>query len=286
MNARVKMVAAMGIFGTLGPFVRNIDISSGELALYRAVLATILIGVFFILTRRPIVLGQSRRELPYLFASGVAIGLNWILLFEAYKYTTISIATLCYYFAPILVTLVCPILFKEKLSSRQIICFAMSTLGIVLITGIGTDTSGSLLGILCGLGAAVFYATAVVLNKFIKNVDGIDRTMLQFLAAILILLPYVTVTNGFNLERLDSLGWTCLLIVGCIHTGFTYCLYFSSLKDLPGQKVAILNYIDPLVAIAISVLILNETMSGIQIIGGTLILVFTLLNELGPVRKK
>ena len=286
MNARVKMVAAMGIFGTLGPFVRNIEISSGELALYRAVLATILIGVFFILTRRPIVLGQSRRELPYLFASGVAIGLNWILLFEAYKYTTISIATLCYYFAPILVTLVCPILFKEKLSSRQIICFAMSTLGIVLITGIGTDTSGSLLGILCGLGAAVFYATAVVLNKFIKNVDGIDRTMLQFLAAILILLPYVTVTNGFNLERLDSLGWTCLLIVGCIHTGFTYCLYFSSLKDLPGQKVAILSYIDPLVAIAISVLILNETMSGIQIIGGTLILVFTLLNELGPVRKK
>ena len=225
MNARVKMVAAMGIFGTLGPFVRNIDISSGELALYRAVLATILIGVFFILTRRPIVLGQSRRELPYLFASGVAIGLNWILLFEAYKYTTISIATLCYYFAPILVTLVCPILFKEKLSSRQIICFAMSTLGIVLITGIGTDTSGSLLGILCGLGAAVFYATAVVLNKFIKNVDGIDRTMLQFLAAILILLPYVTVTNGFNLERLDSLGWTCLLIVGCIHTGFTVYIF-------------------------------------------------------------
>ena len=221
-----------------------------------------------------------------MIASGVAVGINWILLFEAYKYTTISLATLSYYFAPVLVTAICPFLFKEKLTPKQIICFVMSTLGIVLITGIGgTNGQNNLVGIMFGLGAAVFYASVILLNKFIKNVGGMDRTLLQFIAAILVLLPYVASTSGFSLGGLDTLGWSCLLVVGLVHTGITYTMYFSSLKDLPGQKVAILSYIDPLVAIAISGLVLGEAMTVTQMIGGALILGFTLWNELTPTKE-
>ena len=211
----------------------------------------------------------------------MAMGFNWIFLFEAYKYTTVSIATLSYYFAPIIVTLVCPIVFKDKLTTKQIICFIASTLGIVLITDLGhLGNNNHILGILLGLTAAVLYATVIILNKYIKSIGGIHRTYIQFLAAIIVLIPYVFFTSGINIGSLNSDGWVNLLIVGIVHTGITYCLYFTSLKELPGQNAAILSYIDPVVAILISVFVLSETMSLVQIIGGILIITFTLINEL------
>ena len=281
-NPRVMIIIAMAAFGTLGPFVRNIAVSSGELALYRAVMAALLLSGYLAVTKQPLNLKRISRELPLLLLSGMAMGINWILLFEAYKYTTVSVATLSYYFAPVLVTLVCPILFREKMGIKQWICTGMSTLGIILITGVGDLSGGSshLIGILFGLGAAVLYATVILLNKFIKGVAGIQRTVLQFWAAIVILVPYVAFSGGMTLQKLDGLGWLCLLIVGLFHTGVTYCLYFSALKELPGQEVAILSYIDPLVAVLISVFVLGEQMAAMQIIGGGLILGFTLLNEI------
>ena len=281
-RARLSLILSMAIFGTLAPFVRNISVTSGELALYRAVLAALLIGIFLLVTGQKIPLKSLGQELFLLLFSGVAMGFNWILLFEAYKYTTVAISTLSYYFAPVIVTIVCPFLFKEKLTKRQIICFLMSTVGLSLVIGItnlgrgGNDT----IGILFGLGAAVLYATVILLNKFIKGVTGIHRTFLQFIAAILVLIPYVAFTGGMNLGSLNGSGWICLLVVGLIHTGITYCLYFSSLKELPGQETAILSYIDPLVAVVIGVLLLGEPLSWQQLVGGLMILGFTLWNEL------
>lgn len=286
VSPRWMLIASMSIFGTLGIFVRNIPVSSGELALYRAVLAVLLISVYLLMTKQKIPFANMKKELPLLLASGVAIGINWILLFEAYKYTTVSVATLSYYFAPVIVTLVCPILFKEKLTKKQFICFFMSTVGLVLITGLGEVGGGKdFIGILFGLGAAAFYATVILLNKFIRNVEGIHRTLLQFIAAVVTLVPYVLLTGGVTLGGLNGFGWANLLIVGLIHTGVTYCMYFSSLKELPGQKAAILSYIDPLVAVLISVTILGESMTLWQVIGGVLILGFTLWNEISPKAK-
>jgi len=281
-QARLMMIAAMTIFGTLGLFVRNISVTSGELALYRALMAAVLIGIYLFISKQKIPFGKLKRELPLLLFSGMAMGINWILLFEAYKYTTVSTATLSYYFAPVIVTAVCPFLFREKLTKVQIVCFIMSTLGLIMITGISDIGQGSrdFIGILFGLGAACFYATVILLNKFIKNVQGIHRTFLQFLAAIIILIPYVAMTSGITLSSMNAIGWGCLLIVGLVHTGITYCLYFSALKELPGQKAAILSYIDPLVAVLVSVLLLHEAMNVWQILGGALILGFTLFNEL------
>lgn len=284
-TAKGMMAAAMFVFGTLAPFVRNIHVSSGELALYRAVLAAVIVGGFLLVTKQKLSVGSIKKELLLLLLSGAAMGVNWILLFEAYKYTTVSVATLSYYFAPVIVMVVCPILFKEKLTGKQIICFIMSAAGLVLITGTAGGGNQDLLGIAFGLGAAVLYATVMLLNKFIKGVTGLHRTFIQFLAAILVLTPYVALTSGFTLGQLDQTGWIALLIVGVVHTGINYCLYFSALKELPGQKVAILSYIDPLIAVLVSVIWLSEELTVPQIIGGLLILGFTLWSEI-PVRKK
>ena len=280
-DPRLLLIMSMTVFGTLGLFVRNISVSSGELALYRAVLAALLIGVYLLVSRQKIPFARIKKEVPLLLLSGAAMGVNWILLFEAYRYTSVSVATLSYYFAPVIVTLVCPILFHEKLTGKKFLCFVMSTLGLVLITGIG-DTRGSddPKGILFGLGAAAFYAAVILLNKFIRSVAGIQRTFLQFLAAIVILIPYVAATGGVSLGTLDARGWVCLLIVGFIHTGVTYCLYFSALRELPGQEVALLSYMDPLVAVIVSVTVLGEPVTAPQLAGGALILGFTLWNEL------
>lgn len=282
-DPRLMLAASMTIFGTLGLFVRNIPVSSGELALYRAILASLLIALFFFITKQRIPFSRIKKEIPFLLASGAAMGINWILLFEAYKYTTVSLATLSYYFAPVIVTIACPILFHERMTGKQIICFFMSTLGLILITGIGELRGKTdLIGLLFGLGAAVFYAAVVLLNKFIKNVEGIHRTFFQFLSAIVILIPYVITTSGITLGSLNGIGWLNLLIVGLVHTGVTYCMYFCSLKELPGQKAAILSYIDPLVAVFISVTILGESITPQQSLGGIFILGFTLWNELSP----
>ena len=281
-NPRLMLVVSMTAFGTLGLFVRHIPLASSELALYRAVLAAVMLAGFFTVTDQKVGLKEIRRELPLLMLSGAAMGFNWILLFEAYKYTTVSVATLSYYFAPVIVTAACPLLFREKMGLKQWICFGMSTLGIVLITGIGDldAQSSHALGIAFGLGAAVLYASVILLNKYMKGVTGIRRTFLQFLAAIAVLLPYVLSTSGIHLGQMDLKGWVNLLVVGLVHTGVTYCLYFTALKELPGQEAAILSYIDPLVAVVISVFVLGETMTGMQLLGGLLILGFTLWNEM------
>ncbi len=282
MNARLKMILSMTVFGTIGLFVRNIPLSSGEIALCRAMLAVIAVGIFLIVTKQKFSLADIKGEILLLLLSGIAMGFNWILLFEAYKYTTVSVATLSYYFAPTIVMVACPILFKEKMSVKQWICFGMSTLGILLIMGIGDLSTGSnhMIGISLGLGAACLYAMVILLNKCMKRVEGIKRTFLQFLAAILVLVPYVFCSSGVTIASLNSVGWVYLMVVGLVHTGVAYCLYFSSLKELSGQKVAILSYIDPLVAVLVSVLLLQESMTGTQVMGAVLILGFALWNEL------
>ena len=286
ITTRMFFLISMVIFGTIGLLVRFIGLSSGEIALYRAVMAAILVGGYMLISGKKIRVRKLGRDIPILLLSGGAMGINWILLFEAYKYTSVSVATLSYYFAPVIVTVVCPILFHERMSKKSLICFIASSVGLVLITGIGGGGASGGKGIAFGLGAAVFYATVMILNKFIQGVGGLERTFLQFIASIVILTPYVIFTGGFNLGSLDKTGAICLVTVGIIHTGVAYVMYFSSLGELEGQSVAIMSYIDPLVAVVVSVTVLQESISLPQIIGGALILGFALYNELPDIKRK
>lgn len=281
MNAKRNLILSMTAFGTIGLFVRNIPLSSAEIAFFRAVIAALCLLFYKFITKTHLRFSEIKRDLPILFLSGAAMGFNWVFLFEAYQYTSISLATMSYYFAPVIVMVVSPILFKEKLTRSQIFCFMMSTIGLLLVISNGGFSGGSqnLKGILFGLGAALLYATVILLNKGIRNVSGIDRTLLQFIAVIFVLFPYLQLTGGIHPETLTTFGLINLLLVGILHTGITYCLYLSSLKDLKGQEVAILSYIDPMVAVLISVVFLKENITLQQILGGLMILGFTLINE-------
>ncbi len=272
------MMLSMTIFGTISLFVRYLPLASGEIALFRSVIAALSIGLIFLFKKQKIRFRLRKEQMVLLFFSGLSLGINWILLFEAYRYTTVSTATLCYYFAPILVTFFSVFLFREKISKLQILCFLMSAAGLILITGVSDfQTNGA--GILLGLGAAVFYASTVLLNKLIRDVTGLQRTFFQFIAAVLILTPYVMFSGGFHVFSLDGKGWIALLVLGLVHTGLAYCLYFAALTDLPGQQIAVLSYMDPLIAVLISVFFLSEPMTATQMAGGAGILIFSLLNE-------
>ena len=287
MFIRTEFAFSMLIFGTIALFVRGVALSSAEIALSRAVLAAALVGLYLLLRKTNPVKGVKRKDLLLLLLSGAAMGFNWILLFESYRHTTVSLATLCYYFAPTIVTLLSPILFRERMSTRGALCFIASTAGLVLIVGVsGGGGSNNLVGILFGLGAAALYATVMLLNKSIDSVSGLSRTFLQFLAAIVVLLPYVLLTSGLHFGTLNTNGLVALLVVGLVHTGITYCMYFSSLWQLRGEEAALLSYIDPLVAVLVSVAFLNEPITAWQIVGGALILGASLASELKFGRKK
>ena len=280
MKARFEIVFSMAAFGTIAVFVRNIGLPSGEVALYRAVIAALALFLWQLCTRQTVRWQDVKKELPLLFVSAAAMSVNWILLFEAYKYTTVAMATLSYYFAPVIVTVASTVLFREGLTAKQISCFVMSTLGLVMVIGVsGGGGSHDLLGILLGLGAAVFYAAVVLINKGIRRVSGLNRTFMQFLAAILVMTPYISMTGGSHLAGLDMTGAVNLMVVGVFHTGICYCMYFSSLRYLKGQEASILSYIDPVVAVILSVAVLHEPVSPLQAAGGFMILGFTVLNE-------
>ena len=287
MKAKLQIITAMCLYGTISVFVRNIPLSSAAVALCRAGIALAALLALQGARGRLPDLRAMGRELPLLLLSGAAMGFNWIFLFEAYKYTTVSVATLSYYFAPVIVMLACPVLFRERLTLRQAVCFVGSTLGLVLVINVGALSAGQhLKGVAFGLAAAALYATVVLMNKFLKRVSGLDRTVLQFAGAAAVLLPYVLLTEGLSFAPMTGPGWACLLCVGLVHTALAYVLYFSALRTLPGQEAAILSYIDPLVAVILSLTLLREPVTPLQLVGGAMILAFTLANELGGERER
>lgn len=272
----------MVIFGTIGLLTRSIGLSSEELALYRAILASLfLISYLALKGKLNKKLIPGKRILLPLFLSGAAMGFNWIFLFQAYRYTSISAATLSYYFAPSVVLLASHFLLGEKLTRKKTISFIVSTIGVLLVIGWGGRSGGNdAKGILFGLAAAVLYAFVIISNKRIEGIGGIERTLLQFLSAIVVLLPYTLLVSGINITNIGGGQWGLLLLLGLFHTGITYSLYFTSLPRLKGGEISILSYLDPLTAMIVSAILLNEPTSALQISGGILILGSTLYSQL------
>lgn len=283
MKQKILMMASTSVFGVIGLFVRNIDLPTPELAMFRAIIAIITILAYKVIARQSMPWPAVKKALPLLFLSGVAIALDWIFFFLAVRLAPVSIATLTYYFEPTLVMIACTLLFKEHLTPRRLFCFFMATLGLVLIIGVssGVDTGETtMVGIGCALTAAVFYTIIVILNKYVKDVDGIDRTLIQFVAALVVLVPFVLLTEGLHIGGLSTLGWVNLIILGILPTGIAYCVYFNCMRGMSGQEIAITSYFDPMVAVLVSVVVLGEPISALQLLGGAMILGFTLYNEL------
>lgn len=279
-------ISAMLIYGTIGIFRKWIPLSSGMLAFSRGLIGGIFLLLWTLPRGKSLRLHISRKRFALLCFTGVAMGANWILLFEAYNYTTVPVATLCYYMQPTFLVLLSPVLFKEKLTLKKGLCAAVSLFGMVLVSGVVEGSaikSRDAIGILCGLGAAVLYTTVVILNKKnpVENAEG--KTVVQLFSSTVVMIPYLLLTEK---PGTYTFGWPALalvLVVGIVHTGIAYAMYFGSLQRLPAQTTAVLSYIDPVVAVLLAWPILGETMSPTEIVGAVLILGAALTSEM---RKK
>ena len=287
VSALLKLVISMLIFGSIGLFVRFIPLPSSIIAFVRAFIGVVFLMMVLIAKHSKLSVAAIRKNFIVLFLSGTAIGFNWILLFESYRYTSVAVSTLCYYMAPIIVTLLSPIVLKERISIKRLFCVVAAIAGMVLISGIfkadGLQT-GELRGIVLGFGAATLYATVILLNKQLKDIDSLDRTVCQLAVSALVLIPYILLAGNAASLSMSPLGIIPLVVVGIIHTGLAYYLYFGSMQDLSGQSIAIASYIDPVVAVTISVMVLKEPFDIYTIIGAAAILGAALVSEL-PSRK-
>lgn len=257
--ARIQFLLSMLIVGSIGLFVRSIPFSSAQIALVRGILGCAFVLVFSLMSGQKISGKNIKANLWILIASGIALSVNWILLFQAYKYTTISNATICYYFAPVLVMILSPLILKEPLSVLKVLCIVAALVGLTCIAGVSKKAGANdFVGILYGLGSAVLYATVIFLNKCLKDIKGIESSIVQLGVSAISLLAYVLMSEGFKLDEMTVTPIVLLLIVGVIHTGVVYLLYFSSMRELSAQSVAALSYIDPVVAILLASIFLHE----------------------------
>ena len=284
-KAKLELIASMFIFGTIGIFVRHIPLPSSMIALVRGFVGAFFVLLFVYLKKSKLDKAAIRKNFVMLALSGAFIGINWILLFESYHYTTVATATLCYYMQPIFVILASPILLKEKLTPKKVICVLVALVGMVFVSGVlqtGIPALSEAKGILYGLGAACFYATVVLMNKKITEINAYDKTIMQLGMGAIVLSPYVMLTQDFSTATLSMTPslWALLLFVGLVHTGVAYALYFDSMKDLKAQTIAIFSYIDPIVAIILSALLLKENMGLYGVIGAVLVLGSTFISEL------
>lgn len=286
LKAKLFLLASMSIFGTIGVFRRYIPFPSGMISLCRAIIGTcFLLGFIFLKGNKPD-FAAIKKNIKLLIIAGIMLGFNWILLFEAYQYTEVSTATLCYYMEPVFFILAAAVVLKEKLTVKSFLCVVAALIGMGLVSGFdfsafGKSAAGStdLKGILLGLAAAVLYTTVVLISKHLKDIDGVNVSLVQLATASIVLIPYVLIVEDTSIVNFSALNISMLLIIGIVHTGIAYALYYSCLKDLKSQTVALYSYIDPVISVLLAVLILNEEMTLVKLAGAVLILGAAMTNE-------
>ena len=289
-TANLKIVTSMLIFGTIGLVRRNIPYSSTMIAFFRGAIAALILLALRLIFHRGIdrshnlSLDESKktaikRNILPLAISGAMIGINWILLFEAYRFTTIAVATISYYMAPVFTIIASIFMLKEKLTARKAICVAAALTGMVFVSGVLETGISGIKGVLLGLGAAILYSGVVILNKKIEGVDGIDRTIIQMGAAAIAVLPYWLINEVFSSIIISTEPVLLLLTAAVICTALPYSLYFSAIQKVPAQTAAILSYIDPVVAVLISALLLKEGMSLLTLTGVVLVMGAAMISE-------
>ena len=269
------LILAMSIWGTIGIFRKMIPLPSALIAFSRGVIGTAFALLVMKIRGKQMEHHLSKRVMALLVLTGALIGLSWMVLFEAYNYTSVSVATLCYYMEPTFVVLLSLLIFKEKLTVKKGVCSFLALVGMVLVSGIleaGKLQKGDLTGVMLSVGAAILYAAVVLLNKSLPGIDSYEKTVIQLGSAAIVLLPYLLFSGSFAGNTWDVKTIALLLFVGIIHTGISYTLYFGSLDGLRTQTVALFSYIDPVVALFLSALILHERINIPGVIGAILIL--------------
>lgn len=278
--AKLKMIAAMLIFGTLGIIVSALNFPSSVVAMFRAVIGSAFLAIWMLIRKNRPNKAAMKTNLVKLLLAGTALGFNWIFLFESYRYTGVAVGTLCYYMAPVFVILLSPLVLKEKLTVTNILCSIISVIGAILISGIGTNAQVNLRGICFGLAAAMLYCFIVLTNKRINGISSFEITFIQLLVSAVVMVVYNLATQNLSAITFSADTVVLIMVIGILHTGVAYILYFSSVQKISAQATAIFSYIDPVTAILLSAAVLHEKMGCMQIIGTVCILGSALGNEI------
>ena len=275
----IFFIASMVIFGTNGLIVANISLGSAEIVLMRTFLGSLFL-LAIVLVKRSFSFAELKADLIPATIGGAALGLNWVLLFSAYRSAGVGLSTLTYYCGPIIVLALSPVLFREKLTWNKLLAIAAVAVGMFCITGDIEPGSDVQTGILFGGGAALLYASLIVANKRVKRLSGLNCAMYELIVAFFVVLIYLLASNVKLpvIPAAEDIVW--VLAIGLVNTGLAYYLYFSSLQKLPGQTVALVCYIDPLTALLVSGAFLGEKLFAVQIAGAVLILGGACLGEL------
>ena len=287
-SAKAQLILSMFIYGTIGIFVRYIPLPSSIIANFRGVIGTLFLMAVLMLKRQKPDWQAIRRNLKFLIPCGILLGFNWITLFEAYRYTTVAIATVCYYLAPVFVLLISPLLLKERLTVSRCVCAGVALLGMVFTSGLLQGGGGGVnpLGIALAVSSAVMYAGVVLLSKKLSDISSYDTTIMELGISAIVLLPYNLLTVDIGALSCPAKGLLLLVMVGIVHTGIAYALYFGAIPHMKAQTAAIFSYIDPIVAILLSALLLREPMDALCAVGAVLVLGSTFVSELLEGRKK
>lgn len=284
-QAYIKYLLALLLFGSNGVVASYISLTSYEIVFLRSLIGSILLISLFKLADNKIDLTKNKRHLLYLIISGVAMGVSWIFLYEAYQQIGVSIASLAYYCGPVIVMLLSPLLFKERFTLPKVGGFVAVLCGILLINTQAIHDGKTPWGLFCGVMSAIMYAFMVIFNKKAHSITGIKNAMLQLIISFLTVAVFLGFRQGFIIHVSRS-DWIPILILGLLNTGIGCYLYFSSIASLPVQSVAVCGYLEPLSAIAFSALLLKEILLPIQMLGAVLVIGGSIFAEGIVIRKK
>lgn len=276
-----KYIFGLLLFGSNGIVASRIALSSYEIVLLRTMIGSLLLLAIFFLTKGKLTFYNYKMESINLIISGIAMGTSWIFLYEAYARIGVSIASLLYYCGPVIVMVLSPLLFREKLTTYKVLGFLSVLCGVFLVNGNAFDGTGDTFGIMCGLLSAVMYSVMVIFNKKAASITGLENAALQLFISFLTVAVFVGFKQGFAME-IQSTSILPILVLGLLNTGIGCYFYFSSIGKLPVQTVAICGYLEPLSAVLFAAVILKETMLPLQIFGAILILGGAFVGELRP----
>lgn len=279
LSPTLRYLIAITIYGTIGLLLHFTSCASEFVVICRGFIGSLFIGLVMLIKHDLPDLKAIKKNLKWLLMSGVALGLNWVFLFAGYKYG-VAVSSLCNYMAPVIVVVISAIFLKTRLSDKQIICVICAVIGVILVSGIfESNSSVDIHCVVYGLMAAIGFVVLVLCNKKIKNIKPLDKTIVQLFASAVTVLPYVIMNDSFP-KTIDNTTLIIVLVLGIVHTGIAYILYFNSIDVLSSDKIAILGYLEPVLSILTGALIFKEQLSLFGIIGAILILVSALMNEL------
>lgn len=285
MNVRafVKYLVSMLLFGMNGVVASHIPLNSYEIVFFRTFIGSLFMLLMFLPGKGRFHVKEHKKDALFIALSGVSMGLSWMFLYEGFQQIGVSVTTLLYYCGPVLVMLLSPVVFRERLTVSTVVGFVVVAVGIVLVNGASAGEGKNAFGIFCGLMSAVGYCLMVTLNKKAEKITGMENTVIQLVVSCFTVSIFLGIKQGFAMDIPPS-AWPWILVLGVVTTGYGCYLYFSSLSALPVQTAAVWGYLEALSAVVFAALFLGEKMTAVQLIGAVCIIGGAMASEL--IKKK